>query len=75
MGNFHLHVNNKEGNDVQQFLDMLEALGLHQLVEFATYKHGNILDHVIVESASDVKMSNLKKGAYFFQITVWFLVN
>ena len=51
MGNFNLHVNSEEDNDIQQFLDMLEASGLHQLLEFSTYKHGNILDLVIVENA------------------------
>ena len=64
MGNFNLHVNNKEDNDVQQFLDMLQASGLHQLVEFMAHKHGNILDFVIIESASDVKISNLKRGPF-----------
>ena len=64
MGDFNLHVNNREDNDAQQFLDMLEASGLHQLVEFMTHKHSNILDLVIVESASDVKLSNLKKGPF-----------
>ena len=29
-----------------------------------TYKHGNIQDLAIVESASDVKMSNLKRGHF-----------
>ena len=46
------------------FLDMLEASGLHWLVEFMTHKHGNILDFVIVESASDIKISNLKRGSF-----------
>ena len=64
MGDFNLHVNNKEDNDAQQILDMLEASGLHQLVEFITHKHGNILDFVIVESASNVKISNLKRGLF-----------
>ena len=55
MGDFNLHVNNKEYNDAQQCLDVLEASGLHQLVEFTTHKHGKILDLVSVENASDVK--------------------
>ena len=64
MGDFNLHVNNKEDNDVQQFLDMLEVSGLHQLVEFMTHKHANTLELVIVESASYVKMSNLKGSPF-----------
>ena len=71
IGNFNLHVNNKEDNDVQQFLDMLEASDLHQSIAFMTPKHGNILDLVIIERASEVKMSNLKRGP-FFQISVVF---
>ena len=34
---------------------MLEASGLHLLVEFTGHKHGNTLDLVIAESASDIK--------------------
>ena len=63
--NFNLHVNNKEDNDVQQFLYMLEASDLHQLVELMTYKHSNIQDLVTVESASDVKMSSKKEPFSF----------
>ena len=50
-GNFNIHVN-KNDQDAQAFIDIVEALGLTQHVGFETHKAGNILDLVIKEIGS-----------------------
>ena len=57
MGDFNLHVS--EGNtdiDSAIFLDTLEAMGLYQHVSFSTHNQGNILDLMISEMGSNIRV-------------------
>ena len=54
--NFNLHVNDKSDTDAQQFIDMVEASGKKQWIDFATHKQGNILDLIITELAVEVQI-------------------
>ena len=47
LSDFNLHVNGNSDTDAQQFIDMVEASGLKQWVDFPTHKHGNTLDFII----------------------------
>ena len=43
MGDFNIHVNNPYDANMEQFMDMLTALGLDQCVNKATHKQNNTL--------------------------------
>ena len=62
LGDFNLHVNNKLDTDAQQFIDMVEASGLKQLINFLTYNQGNTLDLIITELAAEVQIKNVYCG-------------
>ena len=55
-GDFNIHVN-KNDQDAQAFIDIIEALGLTQHVGFETHKAGNILDLVLKEIGSKLQIS------------------
>ena len=52
-------------------MDMVEASGLKQLVDFPTHKHGNTLDLIITELAAEVQ--NVHCGPYIsdHKIITW----
>jgi len=52
-GDFNIHVNNIDRQSTQ-FLDLLQAHNLNQLVSFPTHKHGNTLDLVITHCDSSL---------------------
>ena len=64
LGNFNLHVNEKSDTDAQQFIDMVEASGLKQWIDFPTLKHGNTFDLIITELAAGVQIKNVQCGPY-----------
>ena len=43
IGDFNLHISEEETDSII-FNDSIEAMGLHQHVDFPTHKSGNILD-------------------------------
>ena len=57
-GDFNIHVNSEIDNDADQFLNMLETLGLLQHIHFATHNKGNILDLIITEQFSKINISD-----------------
>ena len=61
---FNLHVNDKSDTDAQQFIDMDEASGMKQLIDFPTHKQGNTLDLINTELAAEVKIKNVYCGPY-----------
>ena len=64
LGNFSLHVNDKSDTDAQQFIDMVEASGMKQLIDFQTHKQENTLDLIITELAAEVQIKNVYCGPY-----------
>ena len=65
VGDFNLHVS--EGNtdiDLAIFLDTLEAMGLYQHVSFSTHNQGNILDSVISEVGSNIRVKTTTLGPF-----------
>ena len=51
----------REGN---YLVDMVEAPGLKQWVDFPTHKLGNTLDLIITELAAEVQAKNISWGPY-----------
>ena len=64
MGDFNLHINNAEDADATQFLDLLDALRLSQLIDVPTHRCGNTLDLVIVNSIDSPHIVTIKQGPY-----------
>ena len=67
-------MNNVEDTDATQFLDLLDALGLSQLIDVPTHRCGNTLDLVIVNSIDSPEIVNIKQGPYLldhFVINLW----
>ena len=70
LGDFNLHVNNKLDTDAQQFMDMVEASGLKQWVDFPTHKLGNTLDLIITELADEVQIKNIHCWPYISDLRI-----
>ena len=49
LGDFNIHINNKDSEDAHQFLQTMEAMGLKQKVQYPTYIKGNILDLIFMD--------------------------
>ena len=64
LGDFNLHVNDISDTNAQQFIDMVEASGLKQWIDFRTHKQGNTLDLIITELAAEVQIKNVYSGPY-----------
>ena len=56
VGDFSLNIKNAQYADATQFLDLLDALELSQLIDVPRHRYSNILDLVIV---------NIMQGPYF----------
>ena len=56
IGNFNLYFNDKSNADAQQFIDMVEASGMKQWIDFPMHKQGNTLDLIITELATEVQI-------------------
>ena len=48
MGNFSIHVDNLKDENLIQFLEMIEVMGLQQNVKTPIYKDGHILDQILM---------------------------
>ena len=59
LGDFNLHVNNKSDTDAQQFIDMVEASGLKQWINFLVHKQGYTLGLIITELSTEVQIPQL----------------
>ena len=64
LGDFNLHISNKDDIDSAIFLDTIEAMGLYQHVSFPTHKSGNTLDLLISEIQSRVTIMTTTPGPY-----------
>ena len=50
-GDFNFHVNNKNDSIANSFTSLLDAFGLHQLIDFPTHNHGHTLDLFITRES------------------------
>ena len=63
LGDFNIHVNNKDDPDAKVFSDMMEALGLNQHINFSTHRSDNTLDLVFTEAISSLKVLECSEGS------------
>ncbi|XP_072044960.1 uncharacterized protein [Amphiura filiformis] len=54
VGDFNIHVDDEEDTEARNFLEILEAAGLHQLIDFPTHVAGHTLDLIITHCGNDV---------------------
>ena len=64
VGDFNIHVNNPYDTNMEQFMDMLSALGLNQCVNTATHKQNNTLDLILTDAVSNIRIFNIHTGTY-----------
>jgi hypothetical protein len=64
IGDFNIHVNETEENEVLSFTSILEALGLDQHVWFPTHNKGNTIDLVYTECVSKLQVIECKQGSF-----------
>ena len=57
-GDFNLHVNEVDDQEIKVFNNTLTALDFNQVVDFETHKQGNHLDLILVEELSKLKIAN-----------------
>ena len=62
LGDMNIQVNKPDEVTPHDYLQMIEALDLCQLVTFPTHKSGNTLDHVIKKAHQSCQILNLTKG-------------
>lgn len=53
-GDFNIHLNDAENNEVLKFIDLLNTFGLSQKVNTNTHTSGNTLDLILSRSNDDV---------------------
>ena len=63
-GDFNIHVNDLFSDDTQQLLSAVETLGFDQLVDFCTYKSGNILDLLFTCIGNKIKCINIRSDGF-----------
>ena len=64
LGDFNMHINDMSSNNVVIFNDTLMALGLTQYVTNSTHTKGNILDLILTEEATSIKLTSQQVGPF-----------
>ena len=64
LGDFNIHINDKEHQDTISFMDMLDSFALENHTDFPTHKLDNTLDLVISNSASNI-IGKAEQGELF----------
>ena len=64
LGDFNIHINDKEHQDTISFMDMLDSFALENHIDFLTHKLDNTLDLVISNSASNI-IGKAEQGKLF----------
>ena len=64
VGDFYLHVNDPNDDDACNFIETVQALGLHQNISFPTHVSGNTLDLIFSEANNKVKVGECSQGDY-----------
>ena len=63
-GDFNIHYFNDKMNS-DQFKDMVEAIGLNQLVSSRTHTSGNVLDLILIEQIGSFKVNRVIQSLSF----------
>ena len=64
LGDFNLHVNDRENSSGSRFLDLLESVGLVNHINVPTHNKGNTLDLIITRKDCDFEVHDAR--ASFF---------
>ena len=64
LGDFNMHINDMSSTDVVIFNGTLMALGLTQHVTNSTHAKGNILDLLLTEEATSIKLTPCQVGPF-----------
>ena len=64
MGDLNIHLNDDGNYDAEVLRDTMYALGLTQHVDFYTHIAGNILDVIITEAGSTIKVTMCEPGPF-----------
>ena len=64
VGDFNIHVDDQENKSAQGLHQDLEIMGLQQHVSFSTHNHGHVLDLVISDRNSKVKIIKCSPGDF-----------
>ena len=70
LGDFNLHVSDETNTDAAIFTDTCEAMGLYQYITFPTHKSGNILDLILTEISSNMKVLHAHRGPFISDHTL-----
>ena len=70
LGDFNIHINDKNDNEAGIFVDNMIALGFNQHVSFPTHKAGNILDIVFTETCNSIEIKSCRPGQILIDHTV-----
>ena len=62
LGDFNIHINEENDNNVNNFRETMEALGMMQHVKFSMHKANHTIDHIYTELFSDIKVTGCEKG-------------
>ena len=62
LGDFNLHINDENDNEVGIFVDTMIALHFNQHVFFPTHRAGNILDLVFTETCNSIQVKSCRPG-------------
>ena len=60
MGDFNIHVDNLEDENLIQFLEIIEVMGLQQNVKTPTDRDGHILDEILMEMSNKVEIKTVE---------------
>ena len=64
LGDFNMHINDMSSNDLVIFNDTLMAPGITQHVTTSTHAKGNILDLILTEEATSIKLMSCQVGPF-----------
>ena len=64
VGDFNLHINDPNDEDVYNLIETTQALGLNQNISFPTHVSGNTLDLIFSEANNKVKVGECSWGDY-----------
>ena len=64
IGDFNIHINKRDDEDVTSFMNTIEGLGLQQHVNFSTHRMGNTFDLVLTESSEPFNIETVLPGYY-----------
>ena len=62
LGDFNIHIDEENDNDVNKFRDTMEALGMMQHVNYSMHNANHTIDHIYTELFSDIKVASCEKG-------------